>query len=411
MRVLSSIFGKKATACPYCYASLDVNKVAFRCSGRGLPGRTPCVTLSDSRRLEAFGDSTPVMPSIGPVDEAGNRSDPSGGHAVDILAKSSAICQGCGGESGVRMCPACHSLLPRSLDNSSPMFGLVGVRSSGKTVLLSVLHKELIRTVARRFDASIDTPGGSAGFARELANNEENMGRSGGVLPGQTQATGRTKKEPAVYEWKYTRKGKTQSTIFSFYDSAGEDISSQAAAMEQQYLGESSGVILLLDPFAFPENQVAAREKGITTDPHNTPEDALDGITYVLQEKHKVKPNKKIKVPLAVVVSKIDAFFDQVPANHPLRQAQSAENTFDEAESQTIHDHMASLITQWGGDNLLRKLNENYETFRLIGVSALGAEPDYQSGTVSSRGLLPHRVADPILWLLSNSGFIPVKKV
>lgn len=409
--MLSSIFGKKTTACPYCYVSLDANKVAFRCSGRGLPGRRPCETISDQRRIEAFNDSTPVMPSIGPIDASGARMlSPDGFSQIDTLAKSSATCQGCGGQSGVRMCPNCHTILPRSLDNSSPMFGLVGVRSSGKTVLLSVLHKELIRTVARRFQASIDTPGGSVGFARELSNNEENMDRAGGVLPGQTQATGRTKKEPAVYEWKYTLKGKTRSTIFSFYDSAGEDISNQAAAMEQQYLSESSGVILLLDPFAFPENAAQARDKGITTDPKNTPEGALDGITYVLQTRHGVKNNKKIKVPLAVVVSKIDAFFDQIPANHPLRQAQSSQGVFDEAESQTIHDHMAALITQWGGSNLLRKLEENYESYRLIGVSALGAEPDYSSGTVNARGLLPHRVADPILWLLSNSGFIPTKK-
>lgn len=307
------------------------------------------------------------------------------------------------------MCSDCHSVLPRSLDNTSPLFGLVGVRNSGKTVMLSVLHKELVRNVARRFDASIDNPGGSSGLARDLAYFEESMSGVGGKLPPQTAATQSAKKAPAVYEWKYSQGRRTSATIFSFYDTAGEDVGDQERALQQRYLGEAAGVILLLDPFAFPENAGRARERGVDSS-SDTPEATLDGITYVLQTRHQIKPNKKIKIPLAVVVSKVDAFFDQVPQNHPLRRRGGNEPTFDDNESKTIHDHMAAMITKWGGDNLLRKLNENYTDYRLFGVSALGAEPDYRSGEVSSRGLLPHRVADPLLWLLANKRFIPMSK-
>lgn len=405
-----SLFGKKETACPYCYQSLNVNRVAFRCSGRGEPGRPACQPVSDARRGRLFGDNSPVMPSIGPIRPDGARAVDLNGDPVDTLGKTTAKCLTCSAESGVRMCPSCHSLLPRGLNNESPLYGLVGVRNSGKTVMLSVLHKELIRNVARRFNASIDNPGGSAGLARDLAIFEETMSREGGMLPPQTAATGNAKKSPAVYEWKYTRAGKTSATIFSFYDTAGEDVSQQERAMQQLYLGQASGVILLLDPFAFPENLQRAIDLKAAQAGADSPETALDGITYVLQTEHQVKANKKIKVPLAVVVSKIDAFFDQVPAHHPLRQSGAAGGVFDETESVSIHDHMASLITQWGGDNLLRKLDENYENYRLFGASALGAEPDYGSGSVNSRGVLPHRVADPLLWLLADSGFIPKSK-
>ncbi|MCQ2001131.1 TRAFAC clade GTPase domain-containing protein [Arthrobacter zhaoxinii] len=394
--MLSSLLPSKATACPYCYAELNVNKVAFRCSGRGAPGRTPCKPVPDPKRGEAFSDGTPVLPAI---------SEP--GQQRDLLGKSTASCGNCGGESGIRMCPSCHSILPRGLDNNSPLFGLIGVRNSGKTVLLSVLHRELVQSVARRFDAAIDTPGGSTGLARDLAQYEKDMAREGGSLPRQTPASGTVKKTPAVYEWKYARKGKTASTIFSFYDTAGEDVSRQETAMMQQYLGQASGVILLLDPFAFPENHERAEQLGAAASDSDTPESALDGITFVLQSAHNVKRNKKIKVPLAVVVSKIDAFFDQIPASHPLRQPSSGSGSFDDDESRTIHDHVMALVANWGGDGLLRKLDLEYDNFRLFGVSALGAEPDYRSGSVSSRGVLPHRVADPLLWLMADRGFIP----
>ena len=180
--------------------------------------------------------------------------------------------------------------------------------------------------------------------------------------------------------------------------------------MMQQYPGQSSGVILLLDPFAFPENQARAEERGAGIIGADTPESALDGITYVLQTTHKVKRNKKITVPLAVVISKIDAFFDQVPPNHPLRQASGKDGAYDLTESETIHDHVAAMITQWGGHGLLRKLEQEYSNFRLFGVSALGAEPEYKTGVVNTRGLLPHRVADPLLWLMANRDFIPSKE-
>ncbi|WP_146362304.1 TRAFAC clade GTPase domain-containing protein [Arthrobacter yangruifuii] len=398
--MLSLFSSAKSTACPYCYAELNVGKVAFRCSGRGAPGRTPCKPVPDRKREEVFSDGTPVLPAI---SEPGQPE----GQKKDLLGKSTVTCSDCGGESGIRMCPSCHSILPRGIDNNSPLFGLIGVRNSGKTVLLSVLHRELVQSVARRFDAAIDTPGGSSGLARDLAMFEKDMAREGGSLPPQTAASGTVKKTPAVYEWKYSRKGKTASTIFSFYDTAGEDVSRQETAMMQQYLGQASGVILLLDPFAFSENRERAEQLGAAAGDADTPESALDGITYVLQTAHNVKNNKKIKVPLAVVVSKIDAFFDQIPASHPLRQPSSSSSTFDDAESRTIHDHVMALVANWGGDGLLRKLEHEYDNFRLFGVSALGAEPDYRSGSVSSRGLLPHRVADPLLWLMADRGFIP----
>jgi hypothetical protein len=48
----------------------------------------------------------------------------------------------------------------------------------------------------------------------------------------------------------------------------------------------------------------------------------------------------------------------------------------------------------------------NYADYRYFGVSALGAEPDYRGHTVAPGGIRPHRVADPVLWLLSKKGTV-----
>lgn len=387
-------FFNSTAPCPYCYTEINPRKLAYRCSGRHVAGRSPCQKKVDRSRTDHFGDSDPYWPVIAPI------------------GSSSAHCPSCGAVPGPPLCPECHSLLPAEYGSDSALIGLVGVRDSGKTVLLSQLDTELQTTVADRFDATIDAPGGTSGLARDLRINRELMLRSGGSLPAQTDSSGGAKKPPAVYSWRYNRKGpmgisRATSTVFSFYDNAGEDFATPDRALSQVYLGATSGVILLLDPFGFPANRERAKEKGASL-PNTGPEAVLDAITVVLRTAKGVRRNRKVAQPIAVVISKIDAFFDEIPSGHPLRQPSSTRPHFDESESLTVHDHVAALVERWGGAGLIRKLEHNYSAFRLFGVSALGAEPDYLSRRVNSRGLLPHRVAEPLLWLMASRRFIPV---
>ncbi len=381
-----AIFNSTAP-CPYCYTEINPRRLAYRCAGRHAAGKLPCEKKVDDARKNRFNDTDAYLPVISPIGSV------------------SARCSSCGSEHGPPVCPECHSLLPREYGAGSALIGLVGVRDSGKTVLLSQLDSELQGAVGTRFDASIDAPGGSGGLARDLRVYRELMLRSGGTLPAQTeQSEGKTRKPPAVYSWRYRSGGK--STVFSFYDNAGEDFATPDRALSQTYLGATSGVILLLDPFGFPENRTKASSRGADL-PDIGPEAVLEAITTVLASAKGVKRNKKIKQPIAVVISKIDAFFDQIPSGHPLRQPSSSRPVFEESESQTVHDHVGALVEQWGGATLIRKLEQNYTTFRLFGVSALGAEPDYRARRVNGRGLLPHRVAEPLLWLMATRGFIP----
>lgn len=389
-----ALFGSPGAPCPYCYNRIELNKVVFRCTGQTQAGRTACTPRPDAQRQQFLGDGAPAMPIIS-------------ANGTAVVAKDAVTCGDCGARSAVRCCPHCHSLLPHSLEEDSPLFGLVGVRASGKTVMLAALHRELLKTVARRFNAAIDNPGGGTGLAKQLQDYDTEMSRDGGRLPQQTQVG--QKSAPAVYEWRYDVRGKVRSTLFSFYDNAGEDFASEDRALSIHYLGQVSGVILLLDPFSFPENVQKAQDKGVVLSQSDAPENVLASLTAVLRMSHAVKTNRKITVPVAVVVSKIDAFFDDLPENHPLRQPSSTLGVFDEAEAASLHDHMSALVASWGGDGLLRSLQQNYETYRVFGASALGAEPDYRTGEVNARGRLPHRVAEPFLWLLAERKFLPRK--
>ncbi len=110
--------------------------------------------------------------------------------------------------------------------------------------MLTVLTQELTTTVARRFRASIDAVGNSR-LLSKLDKFRTDMSTSGGHLPDQTATYSQTETVPAVFEWqlpKDTLLGtRTVSTILSFYDTAGEDLSNIDIAREQHYLARMGG--------------------------------------------------------------------------------------------------------------------------------------------------------------------------
>src|SRR4051794_28842481 len=125
------MFDKRMAPCPYCYERVDLDRPAFRCSGRPAPGRTPCNKQQDQVRVRVLDDATPLFPAFHPT-----RSRRIG----DMLE---AECPHCFSKTGIRLCPTCHSTLPANFTSTSPLFGMVGVRGCGKTVMLSILAREL----------------------------------------------------------------------------------------------------------------------------------------------------------------------------------------------------------------------------------------------------------------------------
>ncbi|MGA5464333.1 TRAFAC clade GTPase domain-containing protein [Mycobacterium sp. NPDC050041] len=292
----------------------------------------------------------------------------------------------------------------------SPMFGMVGVKGSGKTVYLTVLIHELKSSVRRRFGASVRSLGESPMNAaveqiRETIN-------SGGVLPPSTAQAGDVRQYPIVLEWQVEKDGflgrsSVSSTILSFYDTAGEDLNTQNTTSSLAYLAAADGLIVLLDPFQFPENTRRGLSLGIDGDALDRPAiDVMSRITELLRSADSVKVGRKIDRPLAVVVSKIDAFFNDVPPDHAIRKAPSKLPLFDEAESADLHNHVEALVDSWGGDDVLSLLRTNFSKYRFFAMSALGAPPDYQTARADSQGLRPHRVAEPLLWLMANDKII-----
>jgi hypothetical protein len=398
------------SACPYCYQQVNLKVLKFQCNGQSAPGRSPCVPLDptsqpDARRLQLTGYAEPYRPSF--------LSGKTGMFSNDLTG-----CPRCGAPARIRVCPECETPLPSDFFSStSPLFGLVGAKYSGKSVYLAVLNSHLRQRTARRFDASI-TVAADGGGNKDVAQNYEKMFGGDRVLPPATAANRgkRYGRQPFVLRWtQKSSSGKLGSVLLSFFDSAGEDLGSADSINEQEYLGASQGLIVLIDPFQLPGNRDLGRSKlqgagDVDAMIEHDAIDTLSRITEYLRMTHRVKTSKKVPIPLAVCFTKIDAFFDRLDNNHPLRMPAPKEPYYDEVEGESLHEHLKSLLTDWEGDDILRHLELSYQKFRLFGVSALGAEPDYRTQKVNSQGIRPFRVDDPILWLLAERGFVAKRK-
>lgn len=409
MAIGSSLLRKRSAFCPHCYSTVQLSNLGYQCAGQPASGRPSCVPFPDPQRREVLADAGPVMPPV-------LSRTPDGRHIIDDLGRplletgsieKSVECDRCGGRTAISICLNCHSILPDEMTGGAVSIGIVGARNSGKTVWLTMLEQQLLTRLPGRFHAAIDHPGGTVGLAGQLVENRNRM-EEHRVLPEQTQSTGGQKKAPSVYKWKYVKGG---ARVISVYDTAGEDVANLQTAINQQYLRSSNAIVLVLDPFMFPENRRMAQTKGISDlGPENAHADVIDGLVTVLRQSEQSRgasgKQGRISTPLAVVVTKMDAFWQGLDEHSPLRSHGQDLPYFDDIDSQTMHDHLLSLIDQWGGSTLINKLKTEFATFRLFGVSALGNEPDYSHARLTS-ALSPSRVADPLLWVLQHERFLP----
>lgn len=385
------------TVCPFCFHRIDASRLWYQCLGRG---NTECKKESDPKREQLTGSARETYPTFEPPEKA----------------NGPAFCGECGGKTNLRACPECHTALPSDFaESKSPMVGLVGSKGSGKTVLMTVLVKQLKDTVGKRFDAAIrlatDNPDGHQGLSDYQANRENPLYKERVLPPPTSQQAARVHAAPLLLRWQQetTRMGRTsvKSTLLSFVDTAGEDLNDVSTAFTLQYLSVCDGLVVVLDPFALPGARARLNlpDAAINVD-DDAPLDVVNNITEMLKVEHNIRKNKKIPLPIAVVFTKIDAFFPALDRSNPLMSAAPAVPAYSNADGQSVHEHMLALLHEWNAQDIDTHMRLNYSDFRYFGVSALGAEPDYETLTVATGGVRPHRVEDPVLWLLSKSGTV-----
>lgn len=393
--------------CPYCYNRIG-KRLWFQCEGVGTPGRPGCQPVLDERRAQLTGFNQLVHPSFP-------------GPRYPMWSPRYAYCPHDGGRTGIRVCPECHTPLPTYFaDSDSPMIAMWGATGTGKTAYLTVLANDLRRTMSARFDAGIRLvavgQGGENSPLRWLQDHVEQLFTQRKLPTGTASSrSSNGRQEPLVFEWRRARNGRLplgsrfKTTYLSFYDTAGEDVEPGQRMADLRYLRAARALILLLDPFMLPEvrDRIHVPESALRSTSATV--DVVSELTNALRECHGVPERGRIGIPLAVAFAKIDAFFEVLGENSSIRRAPPLTAKYDEREGWMTHHQIRSQLWEWGGSEIDKLLEKNFTTYRYFAVSALGRPPNYETGTLREGAIRPHRIDEPLVWLLSRFHMVGVQ--
>lgn len=361
----------RSVLCPYCFEPWSTRDAAFRCTGgdeqvlyrRGRLGRAFAVKRGQPVRCDCGAPARPV-------------------------------------------CPSCHTDLPqRFAEAPSRSMGLIGTKASGKSNFIAVALHELEHRVGPRFDGSLML----LDDATRNRVDRELMPRlygEGAVLAASQSArtAGADVREPLVARLSVGGAGGSNSNLV-FFDSAGEDLQSlDVLEREARYITQSHGLILLLDPLQIP----AVRDE--LAGSVELPEDAVDAYTMLgrvaglIREARAVPPDSPIDVPLALAVSKFDALRPLLSEGHPVFSLPPHDGRFDARVADSIDAAVRSDLVGWVGERLDSFVKREFADAAYFGVSALGEAP---VGGRLPNGVAPHRVEDPVLWMLDRWKALP----
>ncbi|GHA74857.1 MULTISPECIES: TRAFAC clade GTPase domain-containing protein [Streptomyces] len=355
--------GRRTWVCPHCFRRIGRDRLAFRCPTPGCDGRG----LS--------------------------RADP--------LA-ATAVCAGCGRATTRVCCTVCGDRLPEGYLRTPGRFvALAGPVGSGKSTYIGVLVHELLHTLGAELGAAL-VPCDDDTMADYHERYERHLYGAQRTVPKTAEHDGG---RPLVHRLSRTRRGRwgrrrDEVLTLVFLDTAGEHFASQERLeTELRYLAAADAVIVLVDPLDLP----GAPVHGPGGAPGRSGE-VLVRVLNHLRSVHGIGGADRLRLPVAVAVTKADLLWPHLPDTSALHRTRRPGPVFDAEDRLAVHTELRALLRRWQEDQLALRLEQLCADHQLFAVSTLGTAPQ-AGGALGHGGLVrPHRVEDPLLWLLHRFG-------
>lgn len=416
--------------CPFCQEEIPKSRSYFECL------RCP-KDFDEKYALYLCGGDESMVNSM-------NGSDQAKKHFIDPEGVNGnlrqANCKNCGKPMHKRVCPHCHNEINDGIINGDTTFICVlGSRGSGKSNYLAVLLNELSKVIRPYY--TVSALGSSSErwhkFYGSLYNDKPTRIEqtpklfntiAGGkfvtdtiYLPFQyIFKTPKNKWCPDFIKEKLDFLDKNIYHSVVFFDAAGEDLADQdSIEIVTKYIAKSDGIIFLVDPFELkkikekinPED--ATNSAGTSGDIFKQYEHILRLVSNFIRGEKKLGAGDRLDVPLAITLSKLDVVPDTIaPRNLNLFRPSPHEEGlgFIEADSKMIDGEMQSILGSRADINdFIDSVKSDYKNVFLFGVSSYGLnnKPDADGNLKVPE---PHRIADPMFWILSHYGIIRRKK-
>lgn len=321
------------------------------------------------------------------------------------------------GEQVFRSCPTCHYRLPEDwYESNTVCVAMAGARYTGKSVYIGVAVKQLAQLLGQmsshlQFGNQIT----SDNFAREY---ERALYEEGGVLGATPRTeTGSHQRDPLILNLGRLG-GSRRPTYLVLRDVAGEELEQPGGYPGHLgFFQYADAVLFMFDPLTVPT--VSNTLSGLIPAGQAVGGRAETVLTTLLRLMGTNAQNR-----LAVVVAKFDAIqalqkvqdpsWASVMANPGARflsEYDPQSPRYNEQDGLLLHHEVRSLLLLLGAQGIVHQL-ENPPTgiireHRYFAASALGESAEGQH--LSTRGIAPFRVLDPLKWVLSQHGAVPVQ--
>ncbi|MEV8442106.1 hypothetical protein AB0425_32425 [Actinosynnema sp. NPDC051121] len=264
-----------------------------------------------------------------------------------------------------RVCPACGQAVPREYVEGHPkVVVVVGAEGSGKsTWLASVIRRVAKGHLDDRF------PGMSLDVLGEKSRLRHERDR---VLVAETVLHRTTGPEPLLVSLRV--RPRARAVVIAFHDSADGTAES---------LAHADGLVLAVEPRTMPGDAGIAR------------------LADAVRAARGLRPDHRISLPLAVVLTKLDTVWDMLDPGSPLLRTVPRTAGYAVSDGVDVHHETAAWLGRWGKADLIRGAHTAFRRHRCFAATALGDRAD------GRREPVPYRVEDPLLWLLAEFGALP----
>ena len=381
-----SIFSKSVALCPHCLRKLKLSSMKFF-----------CVPDEDNRHevrlsfADKFKGRLPVC-----------RRKFCRNHGLTIRE---AACRACGEE-----------IPPQYLFHEKFLsFCAVGVSGAGKSSYMTTLLHELkysgLPWVLQAMD--VET-------TRHAQINEQFVYEERQCLHGTTSGV-----SPRPQLWTILDNSKKKSRVptyaLTIYDGAGEDCEhidyTPQDAKISRYLSGARMLLIMFDPLLLQSVRMEIPNEtlnaSMATDRQSSAPGNMVGMVNSLanyiRRSCNIPPSKKIERRAAVVLTKLDALSEMlngfVSTSTILKESPHVQSrAFVENDSEMVDLEIRDWLTRQGETAFLDAIDANFQDVRVFGVSSFGRPPDLNKRLAKIR---PHRVLDPLMWMLAGEGIIP----
>lgn len=199
------------------------------------------------------------------------------------------------------------------------------------------------------------------------------------------------------------RRESQDSRVLYLYDPAGEAFNETEGMILHRYQSYLSGLIFLLDPFTIPAVQAEYEDRLPSVRDALKPsllpvEDAFARILISLEEHFELGKTARLKVPIALVINKVDAFDleDRVGERAVQKRITALAAPTDLAAARDAL--LREQLIRWDLGDLVQQLETRCTKVRYFTCSSLGRMPDGTGRAFEGRGVL-----EPLLWILGSA--------